>query len=45
VQDLLEIDEAWWAANGSQRLMEFDLAADSRSWTKLLDYLLDKELI
>ncbi|MCA8451905.1 hypothetical protein [Burkholderia vietnamiensis] len=45
VQDLLEIDEAWWAANGSQRLMEFDLAADSRSWTKLLDYLLDKGLI
>ncbi|MCR4471505.1 hypothetical protein [Burkholderia sp. SCN-KJ] len=45
VQDLLEIDEAWWGAHGSQRLMEFDLAADSRSWTKLLDYLLDKELI
>ena len=45
VQDMLEIDEAWWSAHGSQRLMEFELAADSRSWTKLLDYLLDKELI
>jgi hypothetical protein len=45
VQDLIARDEGWWTAHGSQRLMEFDLSADSRSWTKLLDYLLDKELI
>lgn len=45
VQDLLELDAAWWTDHGSQRLMEFDLGADSRSWAKLLDYLLDKELI
>ncbi|WP_235362469.1 hypothetical protein [Burkholderia pseudomallei] len=45
VQDLLAIDEQWWRDNGAQRWMEFDLAADSPAWTKLLDYLREKELI
>ena len=45
VQDLLAIDEQWWHENGEQRWMEFDLAAHSPAWTKLLDYLREKELI
>jgi hypothetical protein len=45
VQDLLAIDEQWWEDNGTQRWMEFDLAADSPAWRKLLDYLREKELI
>jgi hypothetical protein len=45
VQDVMETDEAWWRENGWQRWMEFDLAADSRCWGKLLDYLREKELI
>lgn len=45
VQDVMAIDEGWWRENGWQRWMEFDLAADSRSWRKLLDYLREKELI
>ncbi len=45
VQDLLAIDEPWWRDNGAQRWMEFDLAAHSPAWTKLLDYLREKELI
>jgi hypothetical protein len=45
VPDLLEVDAVWWTDRGSQRLMEFDLSADSRPWAKLLDNLLDKELI
>jgi hypothetical protein len=45
VQDVIAVDEAWWRENGSQRLMEFDLGADSRCWEKLLDYLQQKELI
>ncbi|WP_245641697.1 hypothetical protein [Paraburkholderia bannensis] len=45
VQDVIAIDETWWRENGSQRLMEFDLGADSRCWEKLLDYLQQKELI
>jgi hypothetical protein len=45
VQELLAIDEQWWHDNGTQRWMEFDLAAQSPAWTKLLDYLSEKELI
>lgn len=45
VQDVLATDEAWWRQHGSQRWMEFDLAADSPAWRKLLDYLREKELI
>ncbi len=45
VQDVIAIDEAWWVQNGSQRLMEFDLADESPSWRKLLDYLDGKEMI
>ncbi|MBU9198871.1 hypothetical protein KTD33_30565 [Burkholderia gladioli] len=45
VLDVLERDEQAWATYGSQRLMEFDLAPESRSWRKLLDYLHDKELL
>ena len=42
VLDVLAIDPAWWEQNGSQRRMTFDLAADSRSWRKLLPYVLSK---
>ena len=45
VQDVIAVDEAWWERYGSQRLMEFDLAAGSPSWRKLLDYLHGKEMI
>ncbi len=38
VQDVLAIDSAWWEINGSQRLMTFDLSADSTSWRKLIPY-------
>jgi hypothetical protein len=42
VQDALAVDPAWWEQNGSQRRMTFDLAADSRSWRKLLPYVRSK---
>jgi hypothetical protein len=42
VQDVLDVDAAWWEQNGSQRRMTFDLAADSRSWRKLLPYIFSK---
>lgn len=42
VQDVLAVDPTWWGLNGSQRRMTFDLAADSRSWRKLLTYVLSK---
>lgn len=45
VQDALAQDSAWWEKYGSQRFMEFDLTAHSRSWGKLLHYLNEKELI
>lgn len=45
VQDVIARDMDWWDQNGSQRLMEFDLRAESRSWRKLLDYLGEKELL
>ncbi|CAN7781469.1 hypothetical protein LJR267_010092 [Paraburkholderia hospita] len=35
VQDVVALDAACWSANGSQRLMEFDLRADNPSWQKL----------
>ncbi|CAN7516625.1 MULTISPECIES: hypothetical protein [unclassified Variovorax] len=38
VQDILAVDPAWWEAEGSQRLMTFDLRSGSRSWHKLLTY-------
>jgi hypothetical protein len=39
VQDVVGIDPDWWLAHGRGRDMHFDLTADSRSWTILLDYL------
>lgn len=42
VQDVLAIDPAWWEAHGSQRLMTFDLSADSTSWRKLIPYTSEK---
>lgn len=42
VLDVLAVDQAWWDQNGSQRLMAFELAADSASWRKLLSYLSEK---
>jgi hypothetical protein len=42
VQDVLAVNPAWWEQNGSQRRMTFDLAADSRSWRKLVAYVLSK---
>lgn len=44
VLDVIENDESAWEVHGTQRLMEFDLAPDSRSWRKLLDYLREKDL-
>lgn len=45
VLDVVDADPHWWEANGSQRLMRFDLAAGSRSWTKLLSYVVEKSVI
>lgn len=42
VQQVLATDAAWWEAQGSQRLMAFDLAAHSVSWGKLLPYVAGK---
>ena len=39
VQDVLAVDPIWWESHGTQRLMTFDLAADSISWRKLLPYI------
>ncbi len=44
VQDVLAIDPVWWDENGSQRLMRFDLAAQSTSWWKLLSYCQEKQI-
>lgn len=43
VQDILATDAAWWDNHGSQRLMTFDLTANSTSWKKLLLYI-DRKL-
>jgi len=42
VQDVLATDATWWLANGSQRMMTFDLGANSPSWHRLLAYLSSK---
>lgn len=39
VQDVVELDAAWWVANGRGIEMRFDLAPESRSWCVLLNYL------
>ncbi|MBF5007156.1 hypothetical protein [Diaphorobacter caeni] len=39
VQDILATDAAWWDKYGSQRLMTFDLTANSTSWRNLLPYV------
>lgn len=38
VQDVLATDPLWWDDHGSQRLMAFDLRANSTSWRKMLPY-------
>ncbi len=42
VLDVVAIDQAWWDEHGSQRFMTFDLSPGSRSWGKLLPYVLQK---
>lgn len=42
VLDVLALDQQWWDQNGSQRMMIFELEADSASWEKLLSYLSEK---
>lgn len=44
VLDVLAIDPIWWIANGSPRLMRFDLSPDSASWRKLISYICEKVL-
>lgn len=44
VQDVVRMDPEWWRANGSQRLMKFDLAPHSTSWRKLIPYVHQKVL-
>lgn len=44
VLDVIAADPQWWVANGSQRLMRFDLSPGSRSWSKLLSYAQEKGL-
>lgn len=39
VQEVVELDPEWWAANGRGIEMRFDLAPESRSWRVLLNYL------
>lgn len=39
VQDVLAADPEWWSLHGTGRMMSFDLAAGSRSWQVLLNYL------
>jgi len=38
VQDVMAVDETWWAEHGTQRHMMFELAAHSVSWRKLIPY-------
>jgi len=42
VQDVLVTAPQWWEDNGSQRMMVFDLTANSASWQKLLPYARNK---
>jgi hypothetical protein len=39
VQDVIAVDPSWWPDHGRGRDMHFDLSADSRNWTILLNYL------
>ena len=39
VQDVIAVDPYWWNMHGRGRDMRFDLTANSRSWTILLNYL------
>ena len=39
VQDVIAVEPQWWEVHGSQRRMTFDLAANSRSWQKLIPYV------
>jgi len=39
VLDVVAVDAEWWAGNGRGLEMRFDLAAGSRSWRVLLNYL------
>jgi hypothetical protein len=39
VQDVIAVDPHWWTEHGTGRTMHFDLAAGSRSWSILLNYL------
>jgi hypothetical protein len=39
VQDVRRAMPGWWEQHGSDRTMEFDLTANSRSWSILLHYL------
>jgi hypothetical protein len=39
VQEVIAVAPEWWDVHGRGREMHFDLSADSRSWTILLNYL------
>lgn len=39
VQEVIAVDQDWWNVHGRGRDMRFDLSANSRSWTILLNYL------
>lgn len=39
IQDVRKAVPGWWEAHGSGRAMSFDLTANSRSWSLLLNYL------
>lgn len=39
VQEVIAVDPEWWNDHGRSRDMRFDLSADSRSWSILLNYL------
>ena len=39
VQEVIAVAPEWWNGHGRGREMRFDLSADSRSWTILLNYL------
>lgn len=41
VQDVIAADIDWWTQCGRGRDMSFDLRANSRSWTILINYLYD----
>lgn len=45
LSEIMDIDPAWWRANGDGCDMVFDLAEDSQSWQILLKYMEDKGLL